>query len=373
MVKEMSNRQNQHFRISKVELSIVVALAGLYVHSLLTHNVPLIVCMSFILGGWLVFRPVEEAIRGIEGICAAYGISTYMGGVLISLASNTPEAAILGFTLWRGYVSGNIEFMEVAVLTVLSTIGFNILLLGLVIVVAAGKKNFIEVPPEALEKELELVRFTVAALMAIFALGVIDVIFSSGQRTFYIPKEAAVLMVAAYITYLIFAGRGVPPTEEVAKEEVDIRKSVISLIVGFTGLFIGAHILVHGVEMILTKEAVAGFGDPIIMSGLILGLMSAVPEHAVALVGAMKGQIDFPLGNLLGSLSQVVLLILGGVAIVVPIILDKYVLFQILITAICIWFLKRSILDDEKLDSFEGVMIMLIQVFVFTLLVRGLI
>jgi len=35
------------------------------------------------------------------------------------------------------------------------------------------------------------------------------------------------------------------------------------------------------------------------------------------------------------------------------------------------WFLKRAIMDDEKIDFFEGLMIALIQGFVFILMLFG--
>ncbi|MFB0560029.1 MAG: hypothetical protein ACETWM_02170, partial [Candidatus Lokiarchaeia archaeon] len=72
-----------------------------------------------------------------------------------------------------------------------------------------------------------------------------------------------------------------------------------------------------------------------------------------------------------GGVLQTILLIIGGIAILVPIPINLFTLFQIAIAAAVIWFLKRAIMDDERIDIFEGLMIALIQVFVFILMLFG--
>ena len=65
------------------------------------------------------------------------------------------------------------------------------------------------------------------------------------------------------------------------------------------------------------------------------------------------------------------LLVAGGIGALVPIPLDRYVLFQIVVIAGSLWFLKCAITDDHRLDTFEGLMIILLQAYVFTLLIFG--
>lgn len=77
------------------------------------------------------------------------------------------------------------------------------------------------------------------------------------------------------------------------------------------------------------------------------------------------------MGNLVGGVLQIILLVAGGIGIFVPIPLDRYVLFQIVVLAGSLWFLKRNLTDDKKLDMFEGLMIILLQAYVFLLLIIG--
>jgi hypothetical protein len=63
------------------------------------------------------------------------------------------------------------------------------------------------------------------------------------------------------------------------------------------------------------------------------------------------------------------LLIFGVFAVIVPAPIDYFMLFQLAAIAGIIWFVKRSIGDDHKLTSFEGIMVILAQVFAFILLI----
>ena len=139
------------------------------------------------------------------------------------------------------------------------------------------------------------------------------------------------------------------------------------------GIFFAGEILTNSVEMLLTDyEATIGlFGNHIAIAALILGAAGALPEHGIAVVAAAKGKVGLAVGNLIGGVLQIVLLIMGGIGMFVPIPMDRYVLFQIIVIAGTLWFLKRAITDDHKLDFFEGAMIILLQAYVFVLLIAG--
>lgn len=62
--------------------------------------------------------------------------------------------------------------IDITILTVLSSIGFNMMLLGSVILLCAKKTGgSIEIPKTAIEHEIELIRFTIVALLAVFCSG----------------------------------------------------------------------------------------------------------------------------------------------------------------------------------------------------------
>ncbi|MGY5876048.1 MAG: hypothetical protein RTU30_09900, partial [Candidatus Thorarchaeota archaeon] len=177
------------------------------------------------------------------------------------------------------------------------------------------------------------------------------------------------------VSYLVYAfvlkSGDITDDAELAETHHTKRSATILAIIGFIGIFFAGEFLTSSVESLLfnfeTAIHTAGF-DGVKIAALILGAAGALPEHGIALIAAAKGKVGLAVGNLIGGVLQIVLLVAGGIGIFVPIPLDRYVLFQIVVIAGSLWFLKRAITDDHKLDFFEGAMIILLQAYVFVLL-----
>jgi Ca2+/Na+ antiporter len=145
---------------------------------------------------------------------------------------------------------------------------------------------------------------------------------------------------------------------------VSLGASVVLVLLGIAGIASGGYLLSNAVEKVLhTTDLSIG------IVALIVGFSGAIPEHGIAVVAATKGKTDVALGNILGGILQMVLLIFGAFAIIVPAPIDYFMLFQIAAIAALIWFVKRSIGDDNRLTSFEGIMVIVAQAFAFILLI----
>ena len=397
------------WRVSKKEALAVVVLLVMYVYfRFFAVNTLVFVALSFVVGTWLAFRPSEWAIEGLSSGSKYLGIGAYAAGVLSSLASNTPELVIGGLTAYRGVVTGDVELLDVAVISVLAACGFCILLLGVVAVVAVRQKGrSVEVPYEVLRDDVELMRWSVVALLSIFALGVGKILLESiellrlqtevmirmyvtgeagvsayeafflfyhfhSMESLELPRVACGVMLASYIAYIIFMFKreGRKGAAE-GEAELSRRESVIMAVAGFTGIFLGGEILTSGVEVAMKALPLSSIGEPILLVSFFLGAAGAVPEHGIALVSARRGEIEISLGNLLGGSLQSILMIIGGIGVFVPIPINLYTLFQFAVAAGAIWLLARAITDDGKIDLYEGFSIMLIQSFVFSLMLVG--
>ncbi len=141
----------------------------------------------------------------------------------------------------------------------------------------------------------------------------------------------------------------------------------ILVILGIGGVVGGGFLLSNAVEGVL-HETDLNIG----LIALIVGFAGAVPEHGIAVVAAVKGKTDVALGNILGGMLQMTLLIFGLFALIVPAPINDFMLFQLIALAGILWFVKRSITDDNRLSSFEGIMVILAQTFAFLLLILGL-
>ncbi|MHA1504387.1 MAG: hypothetical protein ACTSPT_04255, partial [Candidatus Heimdallarchaeota archaeon] len=145
---------------------------------------------------------------------------------------------------------------------------------------------------------------------------------------------------------------------------VSLKVSIALVILGIVGIASGGYLLSNAVEKVLhTTDLNIG------IVALIVGFSGAIPEHGIAVVAAAKGKTDVALGNILGGILQMVLLVFGAFAIIVPAPIDIFMLFQFAAIAAIIWFVKRSIGDDNRLTSFEGIMVIIAQTFAFILLI----
>jgi len=105
---------------------------------------------------------------------------------------------------------------------------------------------------------------------------------------------------------------------------------------------------------------------------LLVGFSGAVPEHGIAVVAATKGKTEVALGNIVGGMLQMTLLIFGIFGSITPAPINDFMLFQIIAIAGIVWFVKRSIVDDNRITTYEGIMVIIAQLFSFLVLLGEL-
>ena len=91
--------------------------------------------------------------------------------------------------------------------------------------------------------------------------------------------------------------------------------SFLLLIVGLALVILGADALVEGASAIARKLGISEF----VIGLTIVGMGPSAPEMVVSLLGAIKGNADIAVGNVVGSNIFNTLLILGLTAIILPI------------------------------------------------------
>lgn len=332
---------------SKKDFIFLGITVPLYIFALISNNLSALILGGFFLGMWFVWKPPEIAVEGAKAVGVKFGLSTYWAGVLSSFMSNIAEIFIVTIAFYRGYTTGNIELLELTVLIILATIGWNIILLGASILISTRKGGVVEIPEEAISSDMELYRFTTIVLLILIFYLILEVGVSPEGISF-IPPQFSLLLVLAYPIYLI-SSRG--KVSEKVKTHTSPKSGLLMLIFGGVGAYIGAEIIVKSAEITLKSAHIGEIlgVNEIVITALIIGFLSAVPEHSIAIRAAFRGDINISLGNLLGGLTQIILLILGGVGIFYPIPIDRYSAFQLASVALIMWFVKRSILDDGKI------------------------
>lgn len=93
----------------------------------------------------------------------------------------------------------------------------------------------------------------------------------------------------------------------------------VILIVTLVGIVFGADLLVAGAVSVARRYKVSDF----VIGAAIVGIGTSMPELVVSFFGALKGNADVAIGNVVGSNIFNVLGILGMTAICYPIAIDK--------------------------------------------------
>ena len=102
--------------------------------------------------------------------------------------------------------------------------------------------------------------------------------------------------------------------------------SYLILIISLVGIVFGAEFLVAGSVSVARRYKVSDF----VIGAAIVGIGTSMPELVVSFFGALKGNADVAIGNVVGSNIFNVLGILGLTAICFPIAIDrKNMIFEI--------------------------------------------
>ena len=93
----------------------------------------------------------------------------------------------------------------------------------------------------------------------------------------------------------------------------------VILIIALLGIVVGADQLVSGAVSIAKKFKVSDF----VIGAAIVGVGTSMPELTVSFIGALQGNSDIAIGNVVGSNIFNVLGILGLTALFFPVAVNK--------------------------------------------------
>ncbi|MFX0123259.1 MAG: hypothetical protein ACFFAE_06435 [Candidatus Hodarchaeota archaeon] len=382
-------------------LALLIVFFNLFQESL----DPLLLIFFMFIGLVIAILASEKAVGGAEILGKKLGLTPYVSGVLSSLASNSPELAIGAFAI----LSGKVEF---AIAFIIIATGFNILMLGLLVILGNFKrKGPITIPEEVVDIEVPIVRVAIVIVGSIFVYGIVLFVLEvfeialspTSEHTIPIlPYEANVIMVLVYILYLFFILRHnlqKKPQSNLEKGESHVLEPSVSrnylifvLVVAFTMIFFAGEMISSSVEHFLAKDPI--FNE--FQLAFFIGAAASIPEHAIALLAIRhEGGIELGLGNLIAGSMQNLLLMTGLVSLFsyvasllgipgnnpqgIPLIHEvfgeipiPFILVQFGFAWLLLFLIKSSMTDDRRLDIYEGFTITIAQVFVFIIFLRGI-
>jgi Ca2+/Na+ antiporter len=327
-------------------VTVALLSAGAILAVLGPEGVPFSV-LSLLLGLVIVVLIGEPMVEGLKEFSIQTGLSAHVTGIISSLASNLPEAVMTGFMILSPHLR------EVAILTVMLASAFNGLLLGILVIMLTYRGGVIELPKNVMEHDIEIMRIAIALCMIVFGTGVILNLFNGGAAVF-LPKEVPIFLLLAYVGYLFFVSRG--HTEiHIESERHEGSGWKAPVLLGLVGILISAELISGSSEYLVHRLDVH-----VVIAATLIGLAGSVPEHGLALIGAHKGHVQMGVSNLLSGIVQSIMLIFPLLALIVPVHLDGYVMYQFLAISVTLWIVKKAIIDDNRLTLDEGLSILMI-------------
>ena len=289
----------------------------------------------------LLMWGADRFVHGAAAAARNLGVAPLMIGLtIVAFATSAPEilvSVVAAVEKQPGLAVGN-------------AIGSNIVNIGLVLGLTAVIRP-IQIESDTLRREMP-------ALLAVTLLTV-----SLFLDTYLSRMDGLVMLTGLVIVMVWIARLGMrsaasdPISRDFEAEiptDVSMKMAVIWLIVGLGTLLIGAELLVNGAIGIATLIGVS----EVVIGILVVALGTSLPELAVSLASALKGEYGLAIGNIVGSNIFNLLAVIGVAATIEPTALPPTVLslhiFVMVAFTLVLFAMTYDYDDHSVLSRLEG-------------------
>jgi len=264
---------------------------------------------ELIAGLLLLIWGADRFVHGAAATARNLGVAPLLIGLtVVAFATSAPEILVAIVAAARGETD----------LAVGNAIGSNIANIGLVLGAVAIIRP-IEMTSATLRREMP-------ALLAVSLLTVSLFLDSYLSRVDGFVLMTGLLIVMVWLVRLgMRSSVSDTMTAEYEAEiprDMSMRTAIIWLIIGLAALLFGAQFLVDAAIEIARALGVT----ELVIGILLVSLATSLPELAVSLVSALKGEYGLALGNIVGSNTFNSLAVIGIAAIIHPAALPPSVL-----------------------------------------------
>lgn len=276
-------------------------------------------------------------VDGASSIASILKVPTLIVGLtIVAMGTSAPEAAV---SITSSLTGSN-------AMAVSNVIGSNLFNMLMVIGIAALLSELL-MEKKVLEKDLPFL-VGITLLFAIFLF--------IGWDINNIEGIILILIMVAYIIYLVRDARKSKEASEVEKPKFSLPKSILLIVVGLVGIVLGGDLVVDSASAI----AIA-FGMSETLVGLtIVAIGTSLPELVTSITALKKGENQLVIGNVIGSNIFNILFVLGASSAISAIPIDSSmmidVVFMIVVTILCFIFGKTQ----DKYDKKEGIILIVL-------------
>lgn len=256
---------------------------------------------ELIAGLLLLIWGADRFVHGAAATARNLGVAPLLIGLtVVAFATSAPEVLVAIVAASRGQTD----------LAVGNALGSNIANIGLVLGAVAIIRP-IEMTSAILRREMP-------ALLAVSLLTVSLFLDSYLSRIDGLVLLSGLLIVMVWLVRLgIRSSESDPMTADYDAEiprDMTMSAAIAWLVVGLVVLLFGAEFMVDGAIAIARALGVT----ELVIGILVVAVATSLPELAVSLVSAMKGEYGLALGNIVGSNTFNSLAVIGIAAIIHP-------------------------------------------------------
>ena len=297
--------------------------------------------ISFISGIILVIFGADWLTKGASGIARRLGVSELVIGLtIVALGTSLPELVISVSSAMKG--SSGIALGNV----IGSNIFNSLLILGVTALITPIRFN-----ARMLTREIPF--NLLASVVLILVSGSMLV---GGCKGEFVTRYGGLLLLcflAVFVRYTFSIPND--DDDEALEKPISTGKILLFILLGLAGLIFGGNIFVNGATEL---ARVAGLSEAVI--GItIVSAGSSLPELAVSVNAARKGNVGIALGNVLGSNILNIFLILGCSATITPISLDgfSFVDFYVLLASSLLIYIVTRFGGKAVINRYEGALL----------------
>lgn len=297
--------------------------------------------ISFVAGIVLVILGADWLTKGASGLARRFNISELVIGLtIVALGTSLPELVISTGSAIKG--SSGIALGNV----IGSNIFNGMLILGVTALIAPIRFN-----ARMLSREIPF-----NLLASVVLLLVSGSMLVGGAPGECITRYGGLIMFCFLAVFIRYTFSIPSDGEEDAQEPMSVGKVVLFIVAGLAALIFGGNIFVDGATEVARalglSEAVIGI--------TIVSAGSSLPELAVSVNAARKGNVGIALGNVLGSNILNIFFILGAAATITPISLDgfSYVDYYVLLGSSLLIYIVTSFGGKAVITRFEGLLLL---------------
>ena len=264
---------------------------------------------ELIVGLLLLIWGADRLVYGAAATARNLGVAPLLIGLtIVAFATSAPEVLVSIVAAFRGETD----------LAVGNAIGSNIANIGLVLGTVALIRP-IEMTSATLRREMP-------ALLAVTLLTVSLFLDTHLSRVDGLVLLTGLIIVMIWLTRLGFRSSASDPIKAEYEAEiplhVNMRLAIFWLVIGLAALLVGAELLVDAAINIAHALGVT----ELVIGIVLVALATSLPELAVSMVSALKGEYGLALGTIVGSNIFNLLAVIGVAAVIEPAKLPESVL-----------------------------------------------